>query len=103
MADYSTTFWSVVGIALAVGMLFFAVKLSRMFRGARIARGWRAFALSAIILALTSTISTLQALGLTALPSWWREVSAFIFRLSLIYALYEVYVAWAKLDLTKRS
>ena len=101
MLDYDTAFWSVMGVVTALIMFFFSLRLSMMFRGGKIVKGWIAFAISATILTVISLVSMLQSLTLLQLPSWWREISAFIFRISLIYALYEVYSAWT--GLTKKT
>ena len=97
MIDYATAIWSVLGLVLALGMLFFSLRLSFFFKGGFIVRGWNAFALSSVFLVGISALSTAEAVQFIGLPSWWREGSAFAYRLTLFYAMFEVYRSWRKI------
>lgn len=97
MSDFSTVVLGIVGAVVAFGMLWFSLRVYRLFKGGKVEKAWRGFAISSIILVIISCIAAAQAIESIALPLWWREGSALIFRLSLLYAMYSVYVVWKRL------
>jgi hypothetical protein len=96
MVQLDTAAFSLLGLVLALGMMFFSLRLRHMFAGSKIATAWETFAVSCVILAVISSVSTLQAFESLTLPVWWREGSALVFRLALFYAFYKVYLAWVR-------
>ncbi len=94
MLDVLTASFGILGIVLSVGMLIFSLRLWRFFLGSKIGSACRGFGVSSVVLTVISVVTVLQAGGVVVLPTWWREGSAFLFRLVLFYALYEVYRAW---------
>lgn len=82
---------------LAAGMLFFALKVANIFGGSKIGRAWFTFTFSAAVLCVISLVALTGALELITLPVWWREGSAIVFRVTLLYALYRFYKAWTTL------
>src|SRR5208282_4814165 len=97
MIDTSTVALGIAGAILAFGMLWFSFRVLKLFKGGKVEKAWRGFALSSIILVIISLVAVAQAIESIMLPIWWREGSALIFRLSLVYAMYNVYIIWKNL------
>ncbi len=97
MIDISTVAFAIAGAILGFGMLWFSIRVFKLFKGGTVEKAWRSFALSSIILVVISLVAVAQAMESIMLPIWWREGSALIFRLSLVYAMYNAYITWKNL------
>lgn len=97
MLDYVTATFSLLGLLLATGIFVFAAKVSGLFGASLAGKAWQYFTIASAVLVAISLVALWGALGLTALPTWWREGSAIVFRAFLAYAVYHFYKAWTKM------
>jgi|SRR3989304_3477623 len=97
MVELGTVGFGIAGAVLGFGMLWFSIRVFDLFKGGSLARAWLGFAVSSGILVVISLAAVAQSFEWLSLPSWWREGSALIFRLSLVYALYIAYRTWKHL------
>ncbi len=98
MVDLATAVLAVAGFLIAAGMLYFSLRVSGLFGRSMIGRAWLTFTVAAGILCVISLVALAGTFESLVLPLWWREGSALVFRLSLLYALYRFYRAWKTLS-----
>ena len=61
-------------------------------------KAWVHMLIAGIILFAISVISCAQVLQVVALPVWWRNASAAVFRVYLLIAVIIIFQTWKKLD-----
>jgi hypothetical protein len=87
-----------VGLLLAIGATLFAIKLSLLFRGSAFGEACRTLVLAFALWSTTSALELFSALGGILLPEWWRDGLSVPSRLIMVYGLYQIYIAWSRLD-----